>query len=32
MGWLWAFLEENWNTNEAVIENLGKTDEAEAHA
>lgn len=29
--WFWAFLEENGDTNEAVIENLGQADEAEAH-
>ena len=28
----WAFLEEDGDADEAVIEDLGQTDEAEAHA
>ena len=31
MGRFWAFLEENGNANEAVIENLRKTNEAKSH-
>ena len=31
VGGFWAFLEEDWDTDEAMVENLGQTDEAEAH-